>query len=121
MIGKVRKIGHADHQGDLSFPSRFGSTKPTSRCSSAAAATPDKVFAFLVNASGALVLYVYLLIVLAQIRLRRQRERRKSGRPRRGVNERYFFVREDDFCRSASSTMRYARLIELRRVSRLPT
>ncbi len=32
--------------------------------------SPDRVFAFLLNASGALILFVYLLIVLAQIRLR---------------------------------------------------
>ena len=32
--------------------------------------SPDRVFAFLLNASGALILFVYLLIALAQIRLR---------------------------------------------------
>ena len=32
--------------------------------------SPDRMFAFLLNASGALILFVYLLIALAQIRLR---------------------------------------------------
>jgi GABA permease len=40
---------------------------------------PAAVFAFLVNASGALIVFVYLLICLAQIRLRRRGER--NGRP----------------------------------------
>jgi GABA permease len=39
----------------------------------AATASPQGVFAFLVNASGALVLFVYLLVAMAQIRLRRMR------------------------------------------------
>ena len=39
----------------------------------AATASPQGVFAFLVNASGALVLFVYLLVAVAQIRLRRAR------------------------------------------------
>ncbi|MCQ8240131.1 amino acid permease [Rhizosaccharibacter radicis] len=37
--------------------------------------SPDKVFAFLLNASGALILFDYLLIALAQIRLRTRMER----------------------------------------------
>lgn len=37
----------------------------------ASSVSPDTVFAFLLNASGALILFVYLLIALAQIRLRR--------------------------------------------------
>jgi GABA permease len=40
---------------------------------------PAAVFAFLVNASGALIVFVYLLICLAQIRLRRARERRAEA------------------------------------------
>ena len=35
--------------------------------------SPQGVFAFLVNASGALMLFIYLLVALAQIRLRRAR------------------------------------------------
>ena len=36
----------------------------------AATASPNVVFAFLVNASGSLIVYIYLLIAIAQIRLR---------------------------------------------------
>lgn len=36
---------------------------------------PQAVFAFLVNASGALIVFVYMMVILAQIRLRRERER----------------------------------------------
>jgi len=39
----------------------------------AATLSPQGVFAFLVNASGALILFIYLLTVIAQIRLRRAR------------------------------------------------
>ncbi len=39
----------------------------------AATLSPTVVFAFLVNASGALMVYIYLLIAVAQIRLRRAR------------------------------------------------
>jgi GABA permease len=39
----------------------------------AATVSPQGVFAFLVNASGALVLFVYLLVAIAQIRLRSRR------------------------------------------------
>jgi L-asparagine transporter-like permease len=42
--------------------------------------SPEVVFAFLVNASGALMLIIYLLIALAQIRLRRQFERQSPER-----------------------------------------
>ena len=42
--------------------------------------SPDRVFAFLLNASGALILFVYLLIALAQIRLRTAM-RRDGRRP----------------------------------------
>ena len=43
--------------------------------------SPEVVFAFLVNASGAIMLIVYLLIAFAQIRLRRRLERTDPGRP----------------------------------------
>ena len=36
--------------------------------------SPDTVFAFLVNASGALIVFVYMAIAVSQIRLRRARE-----------------------------------------------
>jgi GABA permease len=38
------------------------------------AISPDKVFLFLVNASGAVALFVYLLICVAQLRMRRRLE-----------------------------------------------
>jgi GABA permease len=37
--------------------------------------SPDKVFLFLLNSSGAIVLFVYFLICTAQLRMRRQLER----------------------------------------------
>ncbi len=37
--------------------------------------SPTRVFAFLVNASGALIVFIYIAIALSQIRLRSQRER----------------------------------------------
>ncbi|MFL6116467.1 MAG: amino acid permease, partial [Catenulispora sp.] len=37
--------------------------------------SPDKVFLFLVNSSGAIALFVYLLIACSQLRMRRQLER----------------------------------------------
>jgi L-asparagine transporter-like permease len=42
--------------------------------------SPSRVFAFLVNASGALMLMIYLLIALAQIRLRTRLERENPQR-----------------------------------------
>jgi L-asparagine transporter-like permease len=45
----------------------------------AATFAPDKVFAFLVNASGAVIVFVYIMTGVAQIRLRRARER--AGEP----------------------------------------
>ena len=45
----------------------------------AAILSPSRVFAFLLNASGALIVYIYLAIALSQIRVRRQAER--EGRP----------------------------------------
>ncbi len=37
--------------------------------------SPSLVFAWLVNASGAVIVFIYMMICLSQIRLRRQRER----------------------------------------------
>lgn len=45
----------------------------------AAILSPSKVFAFLLNASGALIVYIYLAIAVSQIRVRRQLER--EGKP----------------------------------------
>src|SRR5258706_4645523 len=45
----------------------------------AAITSSQTVFAFLVNASGALVVFIYMIIALAHIRLRRARE--ASGAP----------------------------------------
>jgi GABA permease len=42
---------------------------------------PTTVFAFLINAAGALIVFVYLLICLAQIRMRRRREQAGGARP----------------------------------------
>jgi L-asparagine transporter-like permease len=42
---------------------------------------PETVFAFLVNASGALIVFVYTMIACAQIRLRRERERTGAPAP----------------------------------------
>jgi len=42
---------------------------------------PQAVFAFLVNASGALIVFVYMMVTVAQIRLRRERERAGSPAP----------------------------------------
>lgn len=47
----------------------------------AAVASPQVVFAFLVNASGALMLFVYIIVAVAQIRLRRERERAGAAAP----------------------------------------
>jgi GABA permease len=41
----------------------------------AAVAAPERVFGFLVDAAGALMVFVYLIVAIAQVRLRRQRER----------------------------------------------
>jgi GABA permease len=43
----------------------------------ASVASPQRLFTFLVNASGAIMLVVYLLIALAQIRQRQQRAERQ--------------------------------------------
>jgi L-asparagine transporter-like permease len=45
----------------------------------AAILSPSRVFAFLLNASGALIVYIYIAIAVSQIRVRRQAER--EGRP----------------------------------------
>jgi GABA permease len=45
----------------------------------AATLAQQTVFAFLVNASGALMVFVYIMVAVAQIRLRRERER--TGAP----------------------------------------
>jgi GABA permease len=45
----------------------------------AAILSPSRVFAFLLNASGALIVYIYLAIAVSQIRVRRHVER--EGRP----------------------------------------
>src|SRR5215472_8555216 len=42
---------------------------------------PQRVFAFLVNASGALMVFVYMIVALAHIRLRRAREARGEPEP----------------------------------------
>lgn len=41
----------------------------------AAVAAPQRVFAFLVDAAGALMVFVYMIVAIAQVRLRRKRER----------------------------------------------
>ena len=41
-------------------------------CVIAAAVSPDTIFAFLLNSSGAIILFVYLLIAISQIVLRRR-------------------------------------------------
>ena len=43
--------------------------------------SPGVVFAFLLNASGALILFIYLAIVVSQVRLRRAREAAGAARP----------------------------------------
>ncbi len=45
----------------------------------AAILSPSRVFAFLLNASGTLIVYIYIAIAVSQVRLRRQLER--EGRP----------------------------------------
>ena len=47
----------------------------------AAMASPQTVFAFLVNASGTLMVFVYMIVALAHIRLRRAREARGEPEP----------------------------------------
>ena len=47
----------------------------------ASVVSPQRLFTFLVNASGAIMLVIYLLIALAQIRQRRAAERRGQASP----------------------------------------
>ena len=47
----------------------------------AAITSSQTVFAFLVNASGALMVFVYMIVALAHIRLRREREARGAPAP----------------------------------------
>ena len=47
----------------------------------AATFAQQTVFAFLVNASGALMVFVYIMVAVAQIRLRRERERAGAPAP----------------------------------------
>jgi len=47
----------------------------------AAITSSQTVFAFLVNASGALMVFVYIIIAVAHFRLRREREARGTPRP----------------------------------------
>jgi L-asparagine transporter-like permease len=47
----------------------------------AAVAAPERVFAFLVDASGALMVFVYMIVAFAQVRLRHQRERAGAPEP----------------------------------------
>jgi GABA permease len=47
----------------------------------AATLAPQAVFAFLVNASGALMVFVYIIVACAQIRLRQERERTGAPAP----------------------------------------
>ena len=47
----------------------------------AATFAQQTVFAFLVNASGALMVFVYMMVAIAQIRLRRERERTGAPAP----------------------------------------
>ncbi len=49
----------------------------------AAILSPSLVFAFLLNASGALIIYIYLAIAVSQIRVRRQAEREGRQSPLR--------------------------------------
>jgi len=51
-------------------------------------ASPDGLFAFLVNAGGALILFVYIMTALAQIRLRRARQR--AGQSEAGLSMWWF-------------------------------
>jgi GABA permease len=44
--------------------------------------SPETVFLFLVNSSGAIALFVYLLIAVAELRMRRQLEREEPERLR---------------------------------------
>ena len=47
----------------------------------AAIVSPNEVFAFLVNAIGALVVFIYMIVAIAQIRMRNARERTGAPQP----------------------------------------
>jgi len=47
----------------------------------AAVAAPERVFAFLVDAAGALMVVNYMIVAIAQVRLRRERERTGAPEP----------------------------------------
>ncbi len=64
-------------------------------CVIAAAISPDGVFLFLLNSSGAIILFVYLLIAISQIVLRRTDRAGEADRSRRGCSR---------ACRSSSSS-----------------
>ena len=47
----------------------------------AATTAPERVFAFLLDGAGALMVFVYMIVAIAQVRLRRQRERAGGPEP----------------------------------------
>lgn len=47
----------------------------------AAIAAPQRVFAFLQDGAGALMVFIYMIVAIAQVRLRRRRERAGEPRP----------------------------------------
>ncbi|HVC31445.1 MAG TPA: amino acid permease, partial [Steroidobacteraceae bacterium] len=47
----------------------------------AAVAAPQRVFAFLVDASGALMVFIYMIVAVAHVRLRHKREREGAPPP----------------------------------------
>jgi L-asparagine transporter-like permease len=47
----------------------------------AAITAPQRVFAFLLDGAGALMVFVYMIVAIAQVRLRRARERAGAPRP----------------------------------------
>ena len=47
----------------------------------AAIAAPERVFAFLLDGAGALMVFVYMIVAIAQVRLRRARERAGAPQP----------------------------------------
>ena len=53
-------------------------------CVLAAAISPETVFLFLLNSSGAVILFVYLLIAFSQLVLRRSARHPSSSRSRCG-------------------------------------
>jgi L-asparagine transporter-like permease len=47
----------------------------------AATTAPERVFAFLLDGAGALMVFVYMIVAISQVRLRRQRERAGGPEP----------------------------------------